>query len=150
MAILKSYKCKEHGIFEAWEAKCPQGCGKVEQVIYAKPIAVRNSTRTEKSKFVDNSAKGLAQDFKMSNIKTTRDGESQGNYASRNNQQPAPRDAVMWGDAGRFSMASVLKGGAVQSVRGEPVGFSPKDANITRGPTTASYMADHEQLQIKK
>mgnify|MGYP003332711425 CR=1 FL=1 len=149
MAILKSYKCK-HGIFEAWEAKCPEGCKKVEQVIYAKPIAVRNSTRTAKSKFVDGSAKGLAQDFKMSDIKSTREGEAQNNYASRNNTQPAPRDAVMWGDAGRFNMGSLLKGGVVQSVRGENVGFSPKDANITRGPKAASYVADHENLQIKK
>jgi hypothetical protein len=149
MAILKSYRCK-HGIFEAWEAKCPKGCAKVEQVIFAKPIAVRDSNRTAKSKFTDQTAKGLAKDFKMGNIKTTREGESQDNYASRNNKQPAPRDAVMWGDAGRFSMASVLKGGAVQSVRGEPVGFSPKDANITRGPKAASYVADHENLQIKK
>ena len=64
--------------------------------------------------------------------------------------QPAPRDAVMWGDAGRFNMGSLLKGGVVQSVRGENVGFSPKDANITRGPKAASYVADHENLQIKK
>jgi hypothetical protein len=152
MPILKTYKCPEHGIFEAWQAKCPQGCKKVEQVIYVKPIAVRDSQKTSKSKFADKTAKGLAKDFKMTNIKSTKEGEAQDNYASRNNVQPQPRpgDGVIWGDAGRFSMASVLKGGTVQSVAGEPVGVSPKDVNITRGPRAASYVADHENLQIKK
>lgn len=150
MAILKSYKC-QHGIFEAWEPVCAQGCTKIEQVIYARPIAVRDSGRTAKSKFVDKSAKDLAKDFNMGNIKTTREGESQENYASRNNiSQQRPGDGVLWGSAGRFSMSSVLGGNAVQSVAGEKVGFNPKDGNLTRGPKAASYIADHENLKISK
>jgi hypothetical protein len=46
-------------------------------------------------------------------------------------------------------MQSVM-GGAIKSVRGESVGFNPRDAGELRGPRTASYVGDHEQLTIKR
>lgn len=150
MAILRSYKCLEHGYFDAWEPLCPHGCLDVAVVILKAP-SMRDSNRAARSKMVDDSAKGLAKDFKMTNIKTTREGEFQEGYHTRNNQtkEPAPRDSIMWGGGGRFNMASVLAGGAVKSVNGEPIGASPKDLNLNKGPQTASYFQDQEGLKIK-
>jgi hypothetical protein len=44
-------------------------------------------------------------------------------------------------------MAGML-GGMIKPVAGEQVGFSPKDANITRGPMAASFTADHDNLKL--
>jgi hypothetical protein len=43
-----------------------------------------------------------------------------------------------------------MLGGMVKPVRDEQVGFSPKDANLTRGPMAASYYADHDNLKLDK
>ena len=54
------------------------------------------------------------------------------------------------GDA-RFNMQNLLAGGAVRSVRGEQVGFNPKDANMTTGPRPdpKATFSDPEGLKIK-
>ena len=150
MAILRSYKCIEHGYFDAWEAMCPHGCLDVAVVILKAP-SMRDSTKAARSKSVDTTAKSLAKEFKMTNIKTTREGEFQEGYHTRNNQskEPAPRDSIMWGGGGRFNMASVLSGNAVKSAHGEPVGTNIKDLNLTQGPKAASYFSDPEGLKIK-
>lgn len=151
MPVLRSYKCPRHGYFDAWEPVCEQGCTDVAQVILKAP-SMRDSTRTRRSKTADDSLKNLALDFKMTDIKSTREGEFQEGYLTRNNapppQEARPGDNLLWGNAGRFSMSSVLAGGAVKSVAGEKVGFSPKDAEIKRGPIASSYVADHEGLKI--
>ncbi|NDB70424.1 MAG: hypothetical protein EB015_20940 [Methylocystaceae bacterium] len=150
MAILRSYKCLEHGYFDAWEPLCPHGCLDVAVVILKAP-SMRDSTRAAKSKMVDTTAKGLAKEFKMTNIKTTREGEFQEGYHTRNNQtkESRPGDAVMWGGGGRFNMASVLSGSAIQSVGGEPIGANPKDLNLTKGPQPGWVQHDQEGLKIK-
>ena len=157
MAILKSYKCLEietDGYFDAWEPLCPK-CGSlnVAQVLL-KPPAMRDSVRAAKTKSNDTHIRGLADDFKMTNIKSTREGENQGNYLSRNNTtppDPRPGDGVIWGGSGKYNLPSVLAGGAVQSVMGEAVGFNPKEANLTGGPRPdpKATMSDPEGLKIK-
>ncbi len=153
MAILRSYKCLEHGYFDAWEAMCPHGCLDVGQVIIKAP-SMRDSTKAAKTKSADNTLKGLAKDFNMTDIKSVKEGEAQNGYLTRNNAKPPePRagDAVMWGQGGRFNMASVLGGDAVRSVAGEPVGIRPQDINLTQGPRPdpSATMRDHEGLKIK-
>lgn len=158
MAILKSYKCLEvetDGYFDAWEPLCPR-CGglNVAQVIL-KPPAMRDSVKAAKTRSNDSTLKNLAKDFGMSDIKSVREGEAQPGYLVRNNQtppEPRPGDAVMWGGGGRFNMASVLGGGAVQSVHGEPVGFSPKENNLTGGPKPdpKATMSDPQRLSLEK
>jgi hypothetical protein len=89
----------------------------------------------------------------MTNIKSTREGESQaGTYRHGNTpepKQPRPGDAVMWGNAGNYSMDSLLGGRGPQSVKGEATGFNPKDMGNLSGPKAASYTPDHEGLKIK-
>ena len=103
----------------------------------------------------EQTVRGLADGFNMTNIKSTREGESQAGYFTRNNtttpqqQQMQQQNGVLWGDAGRFSMQNVLANGAAQSVRGETVGFNPKEMGNLQGPRAASYLNDHEGLKIK-
>lgn len=148
MAVLRSYSCPKHGYFDAWEAKCPDCNSKVTQV-FTKPFSIK-SDRTKKA---DSTLKGLATDFKMTNIKSTREGEYQTGYHTRNNKPPekgyeAANGQVLWGGGGRFDMGSALAGKAVSSVKGEATGFNPKDMGNLSGPRAASYMADHEGLKL--
>jgi len=155
MAILRDYKCPRHGYFTAWEPVCDEGCTDVGQVILRAPT-MRDSVKGGRSKRNDQNIKQLAADFNMTNIKSTREGEAQDGYLTRNNAPPvqAPPEqnqgnGVIWGDAGKFNMAGML-GGMIKPVAGEQVGFSPKDANITRGPMAASFTADHDNLKLDK
>jgi len=134
---------------------CHEGCEDVAQVILRAPT-MRDSVKGGRSKRNDQNIKQLASDFNMTNIKSTREGESQDGYLTRNNAPPVqappeqqPGSGVIWGDAGKFNMAGML-GGMIKPVAGEQVGFSPKDANITRGPMAASFTADHDNLKLDK
>lgn len=81
--ILRDYKCQEHGFFEGFEPNCPEGCGDelVLQVFLKSPGFV-----SDKSKSTDAHLRGLAREFDMSNIKSTREGENQAGYLTRNNK----------------------------------------------------------------
>lgn len=161
MAVLRDYKCKEHGYFEAWEPLCPKGCTEnIKKVILQAPRLMSDKTKKN-----DKTLKNLADDFGMTNIKSTKPGENQAGYFTRNNKrksppvesttlapprEPRPGDAVLWGGGGRFNMQSALAGQVTRPVRDEAVGFNPKAAGNLTGPKAASYMNDHENLQIKK
>jgi hypothetical protein len=81
--ILRDYKCQEHGFFEGFEPVCPEGCSDelVLQVFLKSPGFV-----SDKSKAADKHLKGLAKEFDMSDIKSTREGENQSGYLTRNNK----------------------------------------------------------------
>lgn len=148
MAILRSYSCPRHGVFDAWEAECPHGCKDVTQV-FTKAFAIKS----QRTKNADATLKGLASDFNMTNIKSTREGDHQEGYFTRNNAPPpkgheAANGGVLWGGGGRFDMGSALAGKAVSSVKGEAVGFNPKDMGNLTGPKAASYIQDHQGLKI--
>jgi hypothetical protein len=165
MAVLHDYFCSEHGIFEAWEAKCPMKICKGEiSKVFLQPV----SLKSEKTKATDKNLNNLALDFGMTDIKSTREGEHQTGYLKRNNkltdkefaeageamaaqqqQQSRPGDAVIWGGGGSISMNSVL-GGQFKSVAGEQVGIHPKQAGNLTGPRAASYIPDQDNLQVDK
>ena len=151
MAILRSYQCSVHGYFDAWEAKCPH-CNKKVIQVFTKPFSIKSAN----TKHADKTLKGLAQDFGMTNIKSTREGEHQTGYHTRNNAPQEPNKGfegnqqVLWGGGGRFDMGSALAGKAVQSTNGEPVGFNPKQLGNLTGPRTASFQADPQGLKIDK
>lgn len=150
MAALHDYKCEQHGFFESFDAVCPHGCTENIMKVFLKAP----SYKSKRTKNADTALDNLASDFKMGDIKSTREGDTQGNYFTRNNA-PAPResrpgDAVMWGNAGRFNLQNVLQGGAVAPIKDEQVGFNPRDAGNLNGPRAASYMQDHENLKVDK
>ena len=162
MPVLNDYYCANHGIFEAWEPKCPmKHCAGEISKVFLKPI----SLKSEKTKATDQNLEGLAHDFKMTDIKKTYEGEHQEGYFTRNNKttdeefqkassamqqkEARPGDSVIWGGGGNINMKSVL-GGQFKSVAGESVGVNPKSAGELRGPMPASYVNDHENLQVNK
>ena len=168
MAILRDYYCTNHGIFEAWEPECPMKLCKGEiSVVHLKPVG----TRSPKTTATDKNLKQLAIEYDMTDIKSTKAGEHQTGYMKRKNKltdkqfaeatdamqaqnqqqqkQSRPGDSVIWGGGGNISMKSVM-GGQFKSVNGESVGINPKAAGDLQGPRTASYMADPDNLQVKR
>jgi hypothetical protein len=162
MSVLHDYYCTKHGIFEAREAKCPmKHCEGEISLVFLKPVGLKSDS----TKQADTTLAGLAKDFGMTDIKSTREGEHQTGYLTRNNietpadrakreaeeSQNRPGQNAIWGDAGMrgLNMSSIIAGRAVQSVRGESVGINPKDAGVTHGPRASVVMNDHENLQIK-
>jgi len=168
MAILRDYYCTNHGIFEAWEPECPMKHCKGEiSVVHLKPVG----TRSAKTSATDKNLKQLAIEYDMTDIKTTKEGEHQSGYLKRKNKltdkqfaeatdamnaqnqnqqkQTRPGDSVIWGGGGNINMKSVM-GGQFKSVAGESVGINPKAAGDLQGPRAASYMADPDNLQVKK
>jgi len=151
MGILRDYYCDSHGIFEAWEPQCPmKHCKSEISVVHLKPVG----TRSDKTKKADKTIQNLALDFGMTDIKSTKEGEHQTGYITRNNEKPQdkgprPGDAAIWGGGGNISMKSVM-GGQFKSVNGESVGISPRDTGNLTGPRPASYVNDHENLQVSK
>jgi hypothetical protein len=160
--ILKDYHCSEHGYFEGWEEKCPiKNCNGAVSVVFLQPVSIKS----DKTKRTDKTLKGLAEDFKMTDIKSTKEGEHQTGYLKRNNKQtdkqreleleaaasrkPRPGDAAIWGGGGNMSLKSVM-GGQFKPVKDESVSFMPKSMGDLTGPKPASYIADHENLTIKK
>ena len=160
--VLHDYKCSEHGYFEGYKAECPmkQCHGEVLMVFLQPPGLVG-----EKTKKNDKTLKQLAVDFKMSDIKSTRQGEHQSGYLTKYGptekkvekmpdvpREARPGDAAVWGGGFQnLNMASILSGRAVQSVKGEAVGLSPSEAGIRQGPVIdpKATMRDHENLKIK-
>ena len=168
MAILRDYYCESHGVFEAWEPECPmKHCKAQISVIHLKPVG----TRSAKTAKTDKTLEGLAKDFQMTDIKSTREGEHQTGYLKRNNKltdkqyaeataasehfesqkqrEGRAGDAAIWGNGGNISMKSVLSG-QFKSVMGESVGINPKEAGNLTGPKPASYIPDHENLTVPK
>jgi hypothetical protein len=153
MAVLKDYHCTKHGLFEAWEAVCPmKHCEGELSVVFLQPVGLKS----DRTKTADESLQKLAADYKMSDIRSTREGEHQTGYIARNNTTPpveeekySPGKAAIWGQQGPFEMNRILKGGAFKSIKGESVGILPKEAGTFTGPTPSSILHDHENLKIQ-
>jgi len=162
MAVLHDYYCSKHGVFEAWEAKCPmKNCEGELSKVFLQPV----SLKSDKTKNTDKTINQLAIDFDMSDIKSTREGDNQAGFFTRNNKtspaelakeeaeakrQPRAGDAAIWGGAGNMQMPNLLRGNMFRSVNGESVGINPKDAGNLTGPKAASYIADQDNLSLPK
>ena len=150
MGILRDYHCPTHGYFESFEAQCPmKKCDEEVSIVHLQPVGMKS----DKTKHNDKTLNQLAIDFNMTDIKSTREGESQTGYLTRNNKEKPkeerPGDAAIWGNAGgRWNVDSLVKGNGYRSINGEPVGVNPKDLGNLTAPRTASYIADHDNLQI--
>ena len=162
--ILKDYHCTEHGYFEGWKDACPiKGCAGDISVVFLKPVGIKS----DKTKQADKTIQGLADDFHMTDIKSTREGDNQAGYFTRNNsqtpkereealahaaqqapQEPRPGSAALWGGAGGITMQSVM-GGMFKPVKDESVSVVPSSVANFAQPRANSYVADHENLQVK-
>ena len=176
MPVLNDYKCPTHGYFESRKPQCPmKGCqDEVFLVFLQAPSVLGDKTRA-----TDKNLKQLAMDFGMSNIKSTKEGESQTGYLTRNNkftekeyadaekyakrtetpvpqapqaQEARPGDAAIWGGGFQgLNMQALLAGRAVRSVQGEAVGLTPSQAGIQSGPRIdpKATLRDPDNLKIK-
>jgi hypothetical protein len=164
MAVLKDYYCETHGIFEAWEAKCPmKNCKGELSVVFLKPVGIKS----DKTKKTDKTVNQLAIDYDMTDMKSAKEGEYQTGYMKRNNKlsdkefeqatqamnaqnkEARPGESAIWGGGGNISMKSVMDG-QFKSINGESVGINPKAAGNLAGPRAASYMSDPDNLQVSK
>ena len=136
MSVLNDYKCPAHGYFEAREPVCPHGCTDV-QVVFLQPVAMKSDT----TKHNDSTLKKLASDFKMTDIKSTREGEAQPPRHALQNNPFAPR----WGSPGDFGGFN-LRPVAGENVSG--IGALKESGAKLSGPKTGSYIADHQNLKI--
>ncbi len=137
MGVKNDYKCPAHGYFESREPVCPHGCTDV-QVVFLQPVGV-TSDRTKGS---DKTLKQLALDFKMSDVKSVKEGEAQPPRFAKQDNPFAPR----WGstgDLGGFNLRPVKD----ENVSG--IGAIKGGANLS-GPRIGSYIADHQNLKIDK
>lgn len=151
--ILRDYKCETHGFFENWVPVCPAGCEEDIKQVYLRAPSI-GSART---KGIDKTLTGLAKDFGMTDIKSSREGDYQAGFYNRNNSKPEPEapkeprsgDQAIWGGDNRFNMGNLLKGGVVRPVRDEAVGVRPQDVGNLTGPKAGSFIPDHENLKVK-
>ena len=108
MAVLKTFACSKHGEFDAWAdgaVRCPTPRCRCK----AKEMPSGPSLLSWGTKHADKTLKGLASDFKMTDIKSTREGEAQKGYLTRNNapipstpREPRPGDGAIWGNLTYF------------------------------------------------
>jgi hypothetical protein len=104
---------------------------------FCKPISVKS----EGTKHNDRTLNQLALDFKMGDIKPTREGEAQPPRFAKPNNPFAPR----WGspgELGQYNLRPVADESVsgIQAVKGAGAPLS--------GPKVGSYIADHENLKI--
>jgi len=132
--VLNDYKCEVHGFFESDMPICPHGCDTVQKV-FLQPIGMIG----DKTKFNDNTLRGLAADYGMSDIKSVKEGEAQPpRYAPPQNNP----FAVQWGNPSQISNFNT------KSIAGEnPNGLASAGGKF-KAPTTASYIGDHQNLKL--
>lgn len=73
MPVIKEWECKAHGYFDSPEQRCPHGCPEqfVDRVFLTAP-----NIRSGKTTTADQTLRGLAQDFGMTDIHGAREGQS--------------------------------------------------------------------------
>lgn len=149
MAVLKRYICSKHGEFDGWSdgVRCPAlKCRCKPREMVSAP-AVHREGRTAG---IDKKLGQLAIDFKMTDIKSTKEGDHQTGYHTRNNTQPAKNQTgVMWGDNGRFALNNIVKTGAATSIRGEDVGVRVTGGTAPGLRSRTLGIKDPDNLTIK-
>ena len=141
MAVLHDYKCLAHGYFEAWEPRCPKGCdGEAVVKVFLQPVGLKSDS----TKHADSTLRGLANEYGMSDIKSTREGEAQPpRFGPQRQQNPF---GVQWGDPRQitgYNTAPI----ADESVNGLQLA---KDTGRLGSLKPSIIQRDHENLSIEK
>lgn len=134
MSILRQYACPKHGITECFDdaPHCKRPRCKEELIeLPSAPRIVHQATKN-----IDKTGRQLAADYGMTNLKSTREGESQ------KGSDPAPGSQVIWGGAGNMNMATALAGKVAAPIRGEPVGIRRSQMGPMPGPAASTATVD--------
>ena len=99
---------------------------------------------SDRTKGSDKTVRQLAMDFNMSDVKSVREGEAQPPRFAQ--QKPDNPFDPKWGNPGELSGFN-LRPVADENVSG--IGAIKQDTKLT-GPKVGSYIADHQNLQMKK
>ena len=141
MAVLHDYKCLAHGYFEAWEARCPKGCdGEAIVKVFLQAVG----TKSDSTRHADSTLKGLANEYGMSDIKSTREGEAQ--PARFGQQQQVNPYAVQWANPSQITGYNT-RPIADESVNGLQLAKETGKINQLRPSIVQN---DHENLSIQK
>ena len=137
MAVVHDYKCAVHGFFESSEGVCPHGCEEV-QLVFLQPV----SMKSDRTKHADTTLRTLASDFKMTDIKSSREGDHQQNALLKANNR---NFGVQWGNPaqiGQFDLRSI-KGEQVQGLA------SIRDSGVPLPHLRpAVVVRNHENLKV--
>jgi len=141
MAVLHDYKCLAHGYFEAWEPRCKHGCeGESIVKVFLQPVGMRSDS----TRHADTTLKGLASEYNMTDIKSTREGEAQpARFAPAQQQNPY---AVQWANPSQiagYNTAPIKD----ESVNGLQLAKQTGKIDTLR-PSVVRH--DHENLSIQK
>lgn len=134
MSILRQYTCPKHGIVECWDDAPHCRVKRCKLDLIEMPSAPRIVHAQTKN--IDRTARQLAADYGMTNIKSTREGEAQ------KGGDPSPGSGVLWGSAGNMNLASAIKGQLARPIHGEPVGINRPNMGILPGPAVAKVTPD--------
>lgn len=141
--VTKEWRCSIHGFFEATVPQCPHDCDGDIMQVFLTPVAVKS----DKTKNADKNLGQLATDFKMTDIKSVREGEAQPRrFPDQQIAQPSQNPyGVQWGSPGSIGNYNL------NPMRGEQTnGLAAVRNNGVQltTPKPASYIADHQNLKI--
>ena len=138
MAVLKRFICSKHGEFDAWaegSVRCPAAkCRCKPREMVSAPAYHGGRTAG-----IDKTLNNLASDFKMTDMRSSKEGDSQAGFHhhGQSNDAPPPGSGVLWGNAGAMNLETLIKGGGPKPVRDEKVGIKASDMGVqNRGPNT--------------
>jgi hypothetical protein len=143
MAILRVYLCPKHGVSECFddEPRCRiKRCKADLQEMIASPAIIHRSTKR-----TDATVAQLAADYKMTDVKSTREGEAQ-----KGGEQKGK--GVLWGQMGKVGLDQIVKGGPPRPIHDEPVGLQRREMGTLTGPLDRGVIVrrDHENLKVDK
>ena len=134
MAVLKEFNCPGHGDFESFEARCPHGCTVVaEREFRTAPAYHNGSTRR-----TDSLVRSQVESFGLSNIRSSREGETARIQSPQERQMAEFQKAVknrypsLWGQVPKGGKLEVGRG-IVNEGGGAPAAMAAHGAPTTGG-----------------
>jgi len=140
MAILRQYACPKHGITECFDDAPHCKRPRCKEDLIELPSAPRILHQATKG--IDKTARQLAADYGMTNIKTTREGEAQKGGDS------SAGGGVFWG--GQIgpngkpmpTVGDAVKGGLARPIRDEGIGINRRQLGPLPGPASSTATPD--------
>lgn len=136
MSILRQYTCPKHGLVECFDDSPHCRVKRCKLDLIEMPSAPR--IVHQQTKNIDRTARQLASDYGMTNIKSTREGEAQ------KGGDPPPGSGVIWGQTagGRMNLEAALKGQLARPINGEGVGIRRGEMGPLPGPAASKATVD--------
>jgi len=119
MPILKEYRCLAHGPFEAFDAKCPSGCG---SGLVKREIRTAPAHRRQNMKFIDRQMDLLAKDHGLTDL---RSGDAQSGESALQRMQKKSEFKPEWIPIEHAAPGFSARGEKAPEFKPESIGFTP-------------------------